>query len=284
MKLNRKTKLLEGKELAEFIKERHLKSIRNLKQEYKIKPAIAVINDSPENLISRQYLKIKQAYATDIGVDFRIFSPSSEVEAKKLITELNNDDKINGIVYQLPSKFESKVIEKLLNQISVKKDIDGLRTDNYLMSATATAIMWLLAAYNIDLRGKKIVIVGEGRLVGRPLAELMRAENLDPIILNKDFFGDGSSLKDANIIISATGVAGLIKKDMLDLSHKIVLVEAGLSEENGVVVGDFNTNLWGLQDGNLMITAKKGGLGPLTIACLYENLIITCRSLTDGDL
>jgi methylenetetrahydrofolate dehydrogenase (NADP+)/methenyltetrahydrofolate cyclohydrolase len=130
--------------------------------------------------------------------------------------------------------------------------------------------MWLLAGYNIDLVGKNVVLVGHGKLVGQPLEKLMADSGVTPEIVVKDTPSPEQVISQADVVISATGVAGLIKPDML--KHKAVVVDAGVASEGGKTVGDVDPSVYEERD-DLTITPTKGGVGPLTVCALFDNVI-----------
>lgn len=150
-------RLLSGTDLADFIKVRQLKQARNLRQEHKVVPKLAIIQtvDSP---VINSYVRLKRRYGNDIMVevdDHKI----KQAEARSLIERLNKDDSVHGIIVQLPLADASET-DELVNLVKPSKDVDGLGERAELDSATPTAINWLLTGYNIELVGKKIVIVG----------------------------------------------------------------------------------------------------------------------------
>lgn len=137
------------------------------------------------------------------------------------------------------------------------------------------AINWLLAGYNVDLKGKKIVIVGEGRLVGAPLAHMWRNSGFDVTVVSEPTDELASIVQTADIVVTATGVAGLITSDML--RPDTVVVDAGTSSEDGRIVGDVADDVRERHD--LTITPQKGGVGPLTICALFDNVIRSARAV-----
>ena len=135
-------------------------------------------------------------------------------------------------------------------------------------SATATAINWLLSGYDIDLSDKKIALVGRGRLVGAPLYRMFKNSGLDVTVFGHD--ADLTVLRNYDVIISATGVAHLIKSEMV--KSGAVLVDAGTASEGGKLVGDVAPEVLERKDLKA-ITPAIGGVGPLTVAALFDNVI-----------
>ena len=159
--------------------------------------------------------------------------------------------------------------DELINLISPTKDVDGLGERAKWDPTTATAINWLVAGYNINLSGRKIAIVGQGRLVGGPLTKMWRNSGYDVTPLDDTCRNLTDALADKDVVVTATGVPGLIKPDML--KHGAVVIDAGVADDNGQTVGDLDPEVY--QRNDLIITPQKGGVGPLTIAALMDNVI-----------
>lgn len=263
-------KLLNGKDLAEFVKERQLKQVRNLRQEHHIYPKLAILHtiDDP---VSGLYMKLKKIYGKDILIDVDVYKVSKDdIEAK--ILSLNADENIQGIIVQLPLD-DSLNVDHILSLVSPEKDVDGLGDNSRFDSATPTAINWLLSGYNIDLKDKNIIIVGNGRLVGKPLAKMWQNSGYNVTVLDKH--NDISiELKKADIIISAVGSPSVISSAMIQLGA--VVVDAGSTSEDGEIKGDIADDVYVRDD--LTITPKKGGVGPLTVSALFDNVIRAARS------
>ena len=135
--------------------------------------------------------------------------------------------------------------------------------------ATPLAIIWLVAGYNVDLIAKRIAIVGNGRLVGAPLARIWTNSGYDVTVFDVDSQDMQSQLPEFDIIVTATGVPGLITSDVV--KHDAVVIDAGTAAEHGKIVGDIAPDLRERDD--LTITPEKGGVGPLTVAALFDNVI-----------
>jgi len=258
-------RLLNGRELAGYIKEKQLSQFRVLWTEHHIKAKLAVIVTINDPVIEL-YMKLKRSYGQDIGVDVEIFRVTM-LDLEKIINQLNVDPTVQGIIIQLPLKDMSRV-DYYLNLLDQKKDIDGLSSKRFFDPATPKAILWLLAGFNIDLNGRKILIVGLGRLVGKPLFEILQKSDLDIITADNTTQDLKSLCLKADIIITCTGQPGLITNDMVE--SNTVIVDAGTTSENGQIVGDVDQGLYDRDD--LTITPKKGGVGPLTICALFDNL------------
>ena len=263
---------LNGSELAGFIKERQAKQVRALRQAWHINPRLAIITDV-ENPVIETYMRLKQRYGADILIDVEIHRVPAG-GALEVIQELNNRDDVQGIILQLPIN-NSDQTEELLESIREDKDVDGLRKRAIFQAATPTAISWLLAGYGVDLKNKKVAIVGRGRLVGAPLEKMWLKSGVDVTVFEKG--DDLSQLINYDIIVSATGVPGLIKSQMI--KTKTVVVDAGTASENGKIVGDVSEEV--RQRNDVIITPKKGGVGPLTVSALFDNVITACLKIAN---
>lgn len=263
---------LNGSELAGFIKERQAKQVRALRQAWHINPRLAIVTDV-ENPVIETYMRLKQRYGADILIDVEIHRVPAG-GALEVIQELNNRDDVQGIILQLPIS-NSDQTEELLESIREDKDVDGLRKRAIFQAATPTAISWLLAGYGVDLKGKKVAIVGRGRLVGAPLEKMWLKSGVDVTVFEKG--DDLSQLINYDIIVSATGVPGLIKSQMI--KPKTVVVDAGTASENGKIVGDVSEEV--RQRDDVIITPKKGGVGPLTVSALFDNVITACLKIAN---
>jgi len=259
-------RILNGQDLAGFIKERQAHQVRALRQAHKIFPKLAIIRTNPAPVVD-SYMKLKREYGADILVEVEVHT-IGQGEAAGLITKLNADPTVHGIIVQLPLPDPSQT-EEILNTVAPQKDVDGLRTDAVLDAATPTAILWLLAGYNIELKGKNILVVGQGRLVGKPLARMMRASGLHVTTADRRTDDLPALLRQADVVISATGVPGLIKADMLKVGA--VVVDAGVATDKNGLVGDVDPAARERED--LTITPTKGGVGPLTVCALFDNVI-----------
>ena len=265
-------KELNGAELAGFIKERQAKQVRALRQAWHINPRLAIATDV-ENPVIETYMRLKQRYGADILIDVEIHRVPAG-GALEVIQELNNRDDVQGIILQLPIS-NSDQTEELLESIREDKDVDGLRKRAIFQAATPTAISWLLAGYGVDLKNKKVAIVGRGRLVGAPLEKMWLKSGVDVTVFEKG--DDLSQLINYDIIVSATGVPGLIKSQMV--KAKAVIVDAGTASENGKIVGDVSEEV--RQRNDVIITPKKGGVGPLTVSALFDNVITACLKIAN---
>lgn len=269
-------KLLDGSEIAQFVKERQAKQVRNLRQTWKVIPRLAVVQ-TVDNTVIDTYVRLKRQYAEDILVEFELHKVTHEL-VDQTIDELNKRDDVHGIIVQLPLA-DSSAINEVLARVASTKDVDGLGPAPAFDPATPTAISWLLAAYGVELALKKIAIIGEGRLVGAPLARMWQASGYDVTIFNSSNTDMSLRLREYDVIVTATGVPRLITPDMVQAGA--VIVDAGTASEDGVVVGDIDPALRERDD--LTITPARGGVGPLTIAALLDNVITAARRVVEQE-
>ena len=275
-------RFLNGAELRDFIKERQAKQVRALRQSWRVSPKLVIFYSS-KSPVTETYMRLKENYGADILVEVE----RREVEISKLKEEIqkaNIDEDIHGIIVQLPlenkngEKLSKNETEAILSEISKEKDVDGLNGGDFI-PATAQAINWLLAGYNISLENKKIAVVGQGKLVGAPLSKMFEDSGVDVSKFDELNSSDmKEKLKDFDVVITAVGKPGLITSEML--KNKAVVVDAGTASENGKIKGDVADLVRELRK-DLIITPIKGGVGPLTVASLIDNVIIAARKVAN---
>lgn len=264
------TKYLNGSELSGYIKERQRRLAGGLRA--RKKPAKLLIIRDSDNPVITKYVNLKCEYGEDIGVIVEDYLAGDAEQVKEAILRGNKDAAISGIIVQLPLQNNEKT-DELLKLIAPEKDVDGLSGNGKYDSATATAINWLLAGYGIDLENKKVAIVGRGRLVGAPLIKMFTNSNYDIEVFHRG--SDFGKLKEFDVVITATGNPHLIKSEML--KPGAIIVDAGTASEDGVLLGDINDEIRERKD-LAAITPKIGGVGPLTVSVLFENVINAANS------
>jgi methylenetetrahydrofolate dehydrogenase (NADP+)/methenyltetrahydrofolate cyclohydrolase len=266
-------KILNGSELAGFIKERQAHEVRSLVQGSKIQPRLAIIRTNPDPVVD-SYMKLKQSYGEDVGIAVVVHT-IEQSEALQRIRELNNDDSVHGIIVQIPLPDPTET-DAILSTVSPSKDVDGLGQDPHYDPATPMAINWLLSGYNIQMVGKNIVLVGHGRLVGKPLKKMWDSSGLNVTVADRKTPNLAEMVRAADIVVSATGVPGLITASMVN--PESVIVDAGVATDSNGLVGDVAEDVRELP--NITITPIKGGVGPLTVCALFENVIRSAREST----
>jgi methylenetetrahydrofolate dehydrogenase (NADP+)/methenyltetrahydrofolate cyclohydrolase len=270
-------RFLNGAELANYIKERQAKQVRRLRQEYEIEPKLAILLtiDSP---VINKYVELKKNYGADLQIEVEVIR-ISQADIPEIVNKLNKDPSVHGIIIQLPLEDPTET-DAIVKLVDPSKDVDGLGEGPAFTPATPQAILWLLSGYNIDLPGKNILIVGRGKLVGAPLQKIFIESGLEPNMADKTTTDLKAETLEADIIISATGVPGLISSDML--KEKAVVIDAGTASEKGEITGDIAKTVYSERD-DLVITPRRGGVGPLTVCALFDNVIQAAEArIIDG--
>ena len=268
--------LMLGKDIALEIEEELKTTIKGCI----IRPSVAVIKIGSNEEIEK-YVKLKEEACDRVGIYFRYFEfdeTTPELTIINKIKELNNDDYINGVTIELPipEKYNEK---RLINTIINSKDVDGLTDINVgrlisgrktITPCCALAIMELFKKYNVELEDKNVVLVGKGKLVGRPLINLLLNEGANVTICHSKTTDIKKYTKNADIIISATGVKNIIKEDMIN--EGIIIIDAGFGIENNKSYGDVNFKK--VEKKAKLITPIPDGVGPLTISMFLKNIIM----------
>lgn len=264
-------KLLNGKELAGFIKQRQAHQVRGLRQAYGINPRLAIIV-TVENPVIDVYTRMKKSYGSDILIDVDIHRVQ-QADVPALITELNDDAAVHGVIVQLPLEDRSKT-DEIVGLVAPEKDVDALGPRAIFDPATPMAIMWLLAGYGVELQGKKVLLIGRGKLVGAPLERIYKESGVDVWVADRATKDLKAETLKADVIITATGSPAILYSDMI--KEGAVVVDAGVASEDGKTVGDVAPEVYERDD--LTITPVKGGVGPLTVCALFENVIRAARA------
>jgi len=268
-------KLLDGLELVGFIKERQAKQVRALRQSWRVIPRLAIVQ-TIDNPVIDTYVRLKRAYGDDILIEV-IIHKVDQADLLAAIDALNSDQTVHGIIIQLPLA-DPGLTQEAVDRVAPAKDVDGLGVGATLTAATAMAIDWLLAGYNVALEGKDIAIVGNGRLVGAPLSRIWKSAGLSAVVYDSKTANLAGALQAADIIVTATGVPNLITASMI--KPGAVVVDAGTAAEHGKIVGDLAPDVRVLDD--ITLTPEKGGVGPLTVAALFDNVITAARVVADS--
>ena len=259
-------KLLNGKELAGFIKERQAHQARALRQARGVTPKLAIVQLKDDPVINT-YIRLKKQYGEDIGVVVESFQTDEDAVAA-LLERLNQDSSVHGVIVQLPINDTART-DEIVSLVAAEKDVDALGPSAGFDPATPMAILWLLAGYNVELIGKKVLLVGRGKLVGAPLARILTSSGIDVSIADRTTVDLKQATLEADIIITATGSPAILFPDMI--KHGAVVVDAGVASEDGKTVGDVDKSVYERDD--LTITPAKGGVGPLTVCALFENVL-----------
>lgn len=271
--------LIDGKKVATKIKQELKLEVEKLKQKG-INPKLAVImvgNDSA----SKIYVKNKSKACNETEIDFEEFllQESTQMdELLNLIDELNNRKDIHGILLQSPIP-KHLDIKKAFDNISYKKDVDGFHPINVgklsigedsFISCTPYGITKLLEEYNIETEGKHVVIIGRSNIVGKPLIQCMLNKNATVTICHSKTKNIEDITKSADILIAALGKAKFVKADMV--KEGVVIIDVGINRnELGKLEGDVDFEE--VEKKASFITPVPGGVGPMTIAMLMNNIV-----------
>lgn len=232
------------------------------------KLASIIVGDDPA---SKLYVGLKQKAAKRIGAEMDIYYLPEKVKIEDvilLIGTLNTDDTVQGIMIQmpLPEKLNDHR-DQLVNLINPEKDVDGLQKDSQFLHPTSKAVIDILieAEKQLEVKMKKVCVVGATGMVGKPLVEELKVEGYKVIECNSKTPDLKSQTLIADVVVSAVGISGLIIGDMV--KEDVVLIDVGSPK------ADFSlTSL----DKSAFYTPVPGGVGPVTISCLLENLISAC--------
>ncbi len=276
--------IIDGRKIAEKIRKNVTHEIEKLKLEYKITPNIYTIKigNNPESNI---YLKLRDTACEKVGIkpnNIELPESASEEEVINLISRLNEDKKVHGILIQFPiPKHLSS--DKLISSLNPKKDVEGLTPlnmgktlvgDQYIVPCTPLAVLKILEEEKIRLQGKDVVIVNHSNIVGKPLTALFLNRNAT-ISITHVFTKDLKKYTaDADILVTASGIPKLIKKEHIKIGSFVV--DVGIIKTSDGVIGDVDfesvKNIAG------KITPVPGGVGPVTVACSLVNMAKTFRN------
>lgn len=276
--------IIDGKLVSKAVREKIKEETSILKEKYGITPGLAVIlvGDDPASAV---YVRNKHKGCLEVGFEsYEIKMPAdiSEQELLDKIDELNGDDKVNGILVQLPlPKHISE--EKVINRILPEKDVDAFHPQNVgkimignydFLPCTPAGIMELLSFYGVDLTGKECVVVGRSNIVGKPMAMLLLAKNGTVTVCHSRTKCLSEVTKRADVLVVAIGKAGFITDDMI--KPGAVVVDVGINRlADGKLAGD--VDFAGASEVASMITPVPGGVGPMTITMLLRNTLTAAK-------
>lgn len=276
--------ILDGKLVRDKLLDGYKEKIR--KENLAIKLAIILVGD---NEASKIYIRNKEKACNYVGIvveKYLLGADTSEVELMSLIEKLNNDVSITGIILQspVPSHID---FDKCSGLISSKKDVDGFTKENIynlylghdtILPCTVKGIIRLLEYYNVPISGANVVIVGRGNIVGHPLSLALLNMDATVTVAHSKTKDLANLTKNADILVSATGYPHLIKKDMV--KNRAVVIDVGVSRVDGDIVGDVDFD--NVKDVAYAITPNPGGVGPMTVAMIIDNLLMMKESENNG--
>lgn len=266
---DRSNNIIDGRKLSQS----HQLLVQEKLSKLSVKPSVKsiLIGDGSPSVL---YTSMKQRKAEEVGIDFEpIRIPITEYYEKvvELIQKLNNNPSIHGIMIQLPIPDEflrGHDKYELLKLIDPKKDVDGLTENSPFLPAVVRAVMEILDDEQVKLEGINTVVLGASRLVGQPVARELQKKGAVVIVCDRSTPNQGEIIKKADLIVSATGVVGLVKGDMV--KKGVVVVDVGSEKVGNKVLGDVEFE--SVSPKASKITPVPGGVGPMTVICLMENV------------
>lgn len=280
-------KLIDGKKLASEMRANLKTEILKFKEKYKRDIGLAVIL-AGDNPASQIYVKNKIKACEEVGIksySFNLPDNITQEELEKLVDGLSANDDVYGILVQLPLPKHINA-ERVLGLIPVNKDVDGFSAENIgklclngksLVACTPFGIMKMLESENIELKGKKAVVIGRSNIVGKPMAMLLLNADATVTVCHSKTKNIKEECRQADILVAAVGKAKFITNDMV--KDGAVVIDVGMNrDENGKLCGDVDFE--NVKDKCSYITPVPGGVGPMTITMLmYNTYIAATRSI-----
>ena len=276
--------IIDGKELAKKTRQNLKIECDELKNKG-INPKLAVIMVG-DNPASKVYVRNKSKACQEVGVEYEEYLLDSNITQKNLIDlikKLNNDKNINGILLQSPIP-KHLDINEAFRTIDYNKDVDGFHPMNVgkltlgqdtFVSCTPYGVMRMFEEYNIDLCGKNVVILGRSNIVGKPLTQCCLNKSATITVCHSKTQNTKKITKEADIVISAIGKAKFITEDMI--KEGAIVIDVGINrDENGKIVGDVDFE--NVKQKASYITPVPGGVGPMTVAMLINNVIKAAKN------
>ena len=277
--------IISGLEVSSKIKKELIIKVQSLNKNG-IYPCLSTIlvGDDPASTI---YVRNKHRACSEVGIETKDNKIDSSIEEKKLIeliTSLNEDPSIHGILMQLPLPPHINQFN-VINAINPKKDVDGLTYYNAglllnkratLIPCTPLGVMELLKYYNIELKGKDVVIVNRSILVGKPIALLLLDKDATVMIFHSHTKNINEKVRNADIVITAVGNRKLFTLTEESVKEGVVVIDIGITRENGKIKGDVDFE--NVSKKASWITPVPGGVGPMTIAMLLKNTVIAAST------
>ena len=271
--------IIDGKKISAVLREKLKEKVSKLKSIYNAVPGLTVIlvgEDPP----SKIYVKNKEKSAIEVGINSEVIRYQDNVEEKVVlnkIKELNENDKVSGILVQLPlPKHIDK--RKVIETINPNKDVDGLHPMNVgnlssgydsMVPCTPLGCYLLIKDVEKDLNGKHAVVIGRSNLNGKPMTQLLLKENCTVTITHSKTKDLKAECARADIIIAAVGRPKLVKADWV--KKDAIVIDVGINKTNSGLVGDVDFDE--VSKVAKAITPVPGGVGPMTIACLLNNTV-----------
>jgi methylenetetrahydrofolate dehydrogenase (NADP+)/methenyltetrahydrofolate cyclohydrolase len=269
---------MDGKALAERVRSEVAKDVEELGRPVGL--ATVLVGEDPASEI---YIKRKQEACREVGIepfDHKLSTETTEEELLRLVGELNADERVTGILCQLPLP-EQIDEDRIIRSIAPIKDVDGfhpfsaghlLQGSPTFVAATPAGIMEILREYEVELLGARAVVVGRSNIVGKPMALLLLGEHATVTICHSRTRDLGAVVREADVVVAAVGRAAMITGVMV--REGATVVDVGINRVEGKVVGDVAEDVRGKAG---LLTPVPGGVGPMTIASLLRNTVKAAR-------
>jgi methylenetetrahydrofolate dehydrogenase (NADP+) / methenyltetrahydrofolate cyclohydrolase len=280
------TVIIDGNKIAQEVRHQVRKEALDFKEKTGIVPGLAVIL-AGEDPASRVYVDRKTKACAEAGFlsrEYKLPADTDEAKLLNIISKLNVDQAIHGILVQLPLPNHIST-DKIIAAIDPHKDVDGFHPYNVgglvtgsplFVPCTPRGIMELIIRTGIDLKGKEAVVVGRSNIVGKPMALLLLAQHATVTICHSRTKDLPSVTRRADVLIAAVGKAHMIKADMV--KDGAIVIDVGVNRlENGKLAGDVDFNE--VAPKTSFITPVPGGVGPMTIAMLMKNTLDAARTI-----
>ncbi|HVT75132.1 MAG TPA: bifunctional 5,10-methylenetetrahydrofolate dehydrogenase/5,10-methenyltetrahydrofolate cyclohydrolase [Candidatus Paceibacterota bacterium] len=278
------TLILDGKKARDYYKVGLASRVASLEKTSGTKPCLAILQVG-DNRESGVYIEQKKKFGTAIGavvdhIRFPVDITQADIEAR--VADLNADASVHGIIVQLPLPPQIDRLA-LMNAIDSNKDVDGLSERNqsllsegkpHMIPATAKGIMMLLDFYKVSVTGKTAAVFGRSRLVGGPIASLLRAKGASVSVIHSQTPDPVSISRGADIIIAALGQPRYITEDFV--RKNVLVVDVGITGIDGKLVGDVDFD--SVAPIASAISPVPGGVGPMTVLALFDNLILSAET------
>ena len=276
--------IIDGKKLAQEIREELKLKCEKIKEKG-IQPKLAVVMVG-DNKASQVYVKNKSKACEEVGIEFEEFLLDANIEQKVLmdvLEKLNKDNNVHGILLQSPIP-EHLDINEAFRTIAPEKDVDGFNPVNVgklclnqdtFVSCTPYGIMKMFEVYDIDLTGKNVTIIGRSNIVGKPLMQCCLNKNATVTVCHSKTKDLKQHTQNADVVIAAIGKSKFITADMI--KQDAVVIDVGINRgEDGKLTGDVDFE--NVKEKASYITPVPGGVGPMTIAMLINNVIKSCEN------
>ena len=290
------THIINGKEIAQNLRESLKKEINELKSRYNVVPGLAVVQVGNVTA-SNVYVKAKTKSAHEVGIeviDHHLDESTTQKQLLELVEKLNNQKSVNGILVQLPLP-EHMHEQTILDSIHPSKDADGFHPlnvgklsiasqndENLLIPCTPYGCLLMLKGLNVNLSGKNAVVIGRSNIVGKPMAQLLIKESCTVTVAHSRTKNLPEFCKNADILVAAIGRPEMVKGEWI--KEGAIVIDVGINRIKTQINGETKKKLVGdvnyeeAEKKASAITPVPGGVGPMTIACLLRNTTIACKN------